>query len=145
MINRFGIAAVLLAAVVLAGCHTFSGAPRMKNAVISPEELKPGDTALITVQVKDRHDIVRRVQGVVMEEPRIVFNLRDDGASGDEKGRDGVWSLSVQVPFQAPPGEFLLELTALRSDGTAVPIRDKKGNVYPLKQSLPLVIRYEQE
>ena len=91
------------------------------------------------------YDIVQRVQGVVVEEPRIVFNLRDDGASGDKKAKDGVWSLEVQVPFQAPPGEHLLELTALRSDGTPVPIRDKRGNVSPLKESLSLVIRYEQE
>ncbi|HEX71804.1 MAG TPA: hypothetical protein ENN65_00595 [Candidatus Hydrogenedentes bacterium] len=143
--NRFGMMAILIAALFLAGCHTFSGVPHMKNALITPEELKPGDTALISVQVKDRHDIVRRVQGVVVEEPRIVFNLRDDGASGDKKAKDGVWSLAVQVPFQAPPGEYLLELTALRSDGTPVPIRDKRGNVSPLKESLPLVIRYEQE
>ncbi len=143
--KRFGMTVILVAALFLAGCHTFSGVPRMNNASIVPEELKPGDTALISVQVKDRHDIVRRVQGVVVEEPRIVFNLRDDGASGDKKAGDGVWSLAVQVPFQAPPGEFLLELTALRSDGTPVPIRDKRGNVFPLKESLPLVIRYEQE
>ncbi len=126
----------------LAGCQTFSGAPRIASAAITPAELKPGDTAVITVNVKDRHRLVDRVQGVVKEEPRITFNLHDDGLKGDKKAKDHEWSMQVDVPITAPPGEFLLEFTALRGDGTPVPVRDKKGHVTQLKTTLPLVIRY---
>nr|HPO16896.1 hypothetical protein [Candidatus Hydrogenedentota bacterium] len=65
-----------------------------------------------------------------------------DGQKGDKKAKDGEWSLQVDVPITAPPGEFLLEFTANRDDGTPVPIRDKKGHVTQLKTTMPLVIQY---
>ena len=132
----------LAAVAAVSGCHTFSGAPRIVQAAITPPELKPGDSALISVEVKDRHRLVDAVQGVVKEEPRITFKLRDDGEQKDAKANDGVWSLWVDVPLTAPPGDFMLEFTAYRKDGTPVPIRDKQGHVIPLTATLPLVIRY---
>lgn len=143
--NRLFCGTVLIVtAAFLAGCNTFSGVPQLKSPAITPSDLKPGDTGLITMTVKDRHKIIDRVEGVVTEEPRITFKLHDDGKQGDVKANDGIWSLQVDVPFQAPPGEFLLEFTAYRSDGLPVPVRDKKGRVSPLKTELPLVIRYPQ-
>jgi hypothetical protein len=138
-------AVMILVTVMLAGCNTLSSAPGLHNARIEPAVLHPGDTAVITLKVKDRHALVDRVEGIVTDEPRIEFQLRDDGEGGDVKAGDGVWTLKVDVPFQAPPGDFLLEFTAYRSDGLPVPVRDGKGNVIALTTSLPVSIRYEDQ
>lgn len=141
------ILAVALVLVALAGCNTAGRQPRFDNAMIRPpdakgpvEELKPGDTAVISVQVKDKHDIVRRVEGVVREDDTIKFKLRDDGVEPDEEAGDNIWSLQVDVPFLAPAGEFLLEITAYRSDGTPVPVRNEEGRTVAMTASIPVVI-----
>jgi len=135
-----GLAVALVLAAV-AGCNTLGRQPRLDEPIINPTELKPGDTAVISVTVKDKHGIVRRVEGVVIEDARIKFKLRDDGVAPDVAAGDNIWTLQVDVPFQAPPGEFLLELTAYRSDGTPVPVRSEEGTTVPLTTSIPVVIQ----
>ena len=73
------------------------------------------------MEVKDKNAVIDRIEGVVIEDPRITFRLRDDGEEPDAKAGDGVWSMKVDVPFTAPDGEFNLEFTAYRSDGQPVP------------------------
>jgi len=124
---------VLLAG--LAGCNTAGRQPQFQRAVITPDQLKPGDTAMIQVEVKDRHGIVQRVEGVVEEDPTIRLRLRDDGQPPDLQADDDVWVLQVDVPYQAPPGDFLLHLMAYRADGSAVPVKTKEG-----AQSLSTVV-----
>jgi hypothetical protein len=136
-----GTFGVLLLGIALLGCNTLGRQPQFKDAMITPTELKPGDTAVITVRVKRPHDIIRRVEGIIREDPSIKFKLHDDGVPPDEKAGDNVWSLQVDVPFQAPPGEFLLELTAFRSDGTPVPVKNDQARTVPMTVSIPVMIR----
>ena len=131
--------ALLAVLVVLAGCSTFGRRPKLYDAMIAPAQLKPGDTAVVTVHVADKHNIVKRVEGVVREDQRIKLKLRDDGQSPDAKAWDRVWSLEVDVPFQAPPGSFNLDLTAYRADGTPVPVK-RKGKAVPLTVTVPISI-----
>ena len=125
--------------ISIVGCNTASRQPQFQRAVITPDQLKPGDTAKIEVQLKDRYDIVHRVEGVVREDPTIRLKLHDDGQAPDEKADDNVWVLQVDVPFQATPGDFLLQLTAYRADGTVVPVKSREGTV-PLSTTVPLKI-----
>ncbi len=136
---------IALAAVAAAGCNTLSKQPELRAANIDQPVLHPGDTAVITVQAADKNNIIDRVEGVVTEEPTIKFKMRDDGVPPDEKADDDVWTLQVDVPIHAPPGDFTLEFTALRDDGIPVPVRNEAGEVVALKRSLPIVIRYEQQ
>jgi hypothetical protein len=108
---------------------------------MAPAQLKPGDTAVISVHVKDKHNLIRKVEGAVREDPNIKFKLHDDGAPPDLKGQDRIWSLQVDVPFQAPPGDYVLDLTAYRDDGTPVPVRTKEKKTVPLTASIPVIIR----
>jgi hypothetical protein len=133
----------LVALGTLSGCNTIAGQPSIREATIKPNELTPGGTALVTMAISDKHGVVDRVEGVVQEDDRITLKLRDDGEGPDETAGDNVWSLDVEVPPTAPPGEFILELTAFRSDGLPVQIRDKGGNVSTLSATVPLIIRYE--
>jgi len=131
--------ALVFVLINIIGCNTASRQPQFQRAVIAPDQLKPGDTAMIQVEVKDRHDIVRRVEGIVKEDPTIRLKLHDDGQAPDEKADDDVWVLQVDVPFQATLGDFLLQLTAYRADGTVVPVKSKEGTV-PLSTTVPLKI-----
>ena len=108
--------------------------------MITPADLKPGDTAVISVEVDDRDGIVRRVEGVVLEDPTIKLKLSDDGKPPDEEAGDNIWSLQVDVPFQAAPGDFTLELTAYRSDGSPVPVRTQESGTVPLRATIPVAI-----
>lgn len=133
----------LAALVVLSGCNTMAGQPSIREAVITPDALKPGETALVTVHISDKNGVVDRVEGKVQEDDRITLKLQDNGEGPDVTAGDNVWSLDVEVPTAAPPGQFILELKAIRSDGLPVQIRDKSGNVHDLSATVPLVIRYE--
>jgi hypothetical protein len=138
----FCIAALL--AGLSFGCNTISKPPHFKGAAVNPETLQPGDTAVITLQVQDRNTIIDRIEGVVIEDPRIKFLLHDDGQEPDEKANDGIWTLWVDVPIVAPTGEFTLQFTAYRSDGQPVSVRADGGDIVPLQETLPVIIRYEQ-
>jgi len=132
------------ASLFMAGCNSLGGVPEFVSAGIDPVTLHPGDTALVTVQVKDKNDIIASIAGVIEEEPSRKLKLHDDGQEGDVKAGDGIWSLAVQVPLQAPPGAFNLTFTAYRSDGVPVPIRGADGTIEPLAVHMPLVISLKE-
>lgn len=132
------LAIVLMATGV--GCNSLGRQPRLENASITPASLMPEQSAVITVKVVDKHEIVDRVVGVVIEDPRMKFPLRDDGVAPDREADDNVWSLQVDVPFGAPPGQFTLELTAFNSQGDAIVVRKSKNEEGPLTTTCTLVI-----
>ena len=132
---------VMVLAVGLAGCASMSS-PKLRDARIEPEVLKPGDTAVITVKLADRPKVVDRVIGVVQEDTRMKFRLQDNGEDPDEKAGDGVWSIRVDVPFMAPPGDFTLEITAYDASGQAVLAKGQGGERLPLSAICQLAIRY---
>jgi hypothetical protein len=106
-----------------------------------PSELNPGSSAVIQVVVKDKHHVVRKVEGVVKEDPRIKLKLRDDGIEPDKKANDGVWILKVDVPDEAVPGEFTLGIDAYNKDGIPVKIRESKKKITPLHIEIPIIIK----
>ncbi|HOJ33972.1 MAG TPA: hypothetical protein PKY35_06785 [Candidatus Hydrogenedentes bacterium] len=131
--------------VVCSGCNTLSRQPQLMDAQITPSSLRPGDSALMTVRVKDKHDVVKDVVGIVREDQRQKFRLRDDGiAPHDTTAGDGVWSFLVDVPFLAPPGQFTLEFTALDSRGKPVLVKTREGTV-PLRQTCTFSIEFPKE
>ncbi len=135
---------VLGAVALMSGCNSLGGVPEFKASAIAPATLHPGDTALITIDVKDKNEIIDSIVGVVKEEPSIKLTLQDNGEEGDVKAGDGTWSLAVIVPMEGQPGAYHLTFTAYRSDGVAVPIRDGAGEITALTVDMPLVISYKQ-
>lgn len=144
MKKSFSLTFALAALAALAGCNSLGGVPEFTSSQIAPQTLHPGDTALITIAVKDKNDIVHSVVGMVKEEPDLKLTLRDNGEEGDVQAGDGTWSLAVQVPLEAPPGSFNLTFTAYRSDGVPVPIRRDDGTIDSLTVEMPLIINYKQ-
>lgn len=129
----------------LTGCATQSRQPGIVSARMAPYLLKPGDQqVLIVVEIKDRFDTVTRLEGVVKEDPTIVLPLNDDGVGSDEEAGDDIWVGEVDVPFDAPPGEFDLEITAYNSNGERVLVRNAEEEVMPLVTNVQFVIRYPE-
>ena len=137
---------VFLVAVPWAGCATLTPRqPTMTNARVTPDVLKPGDVAVITVEVSDRYDTVARVEGIVEEDRQVTLNLKDDGVAPDAEAEDGIWTLEVDVPRQAPPGDFHLVLTGYDADGGVVLVRNKQGDTAPLSAACLVVIQFAAE
>ncbi len=150
---------------VATGCNTLARQPKLRDPMITPvgqqpgttffsdrgdvppasATLRPGDSAVLTCRVADRHLVVRQVTGVVQEDDRIKFKLRNDGNPPDVRAGDQIWSLQVDVPFMAPPGDFTMELTAYRSDGQVVQVKTKDGGVVPLKATCVFSVVYPEE
>lgn len=129
-----------MAVVLAAGCNTMSGQPQFVEAALTPPVLHPDESGVLTVKVKDKHAIVNGVKCVAQEYPEKALTLKDDGEAPDVKPGDGTWTLSVDVPPEAPPGDFTMEFTAYRSDGLPITVRDDQGNVVPMKALLPVRI-----
>lgn len=138
--------ASMLAAIVMGpGCAATGGQPVMHSAQILPSALKPGDTAIITVQVDDKFGIVRKVEGIVKEDRTIKFHFTDNGVAPDAEAGDTIWTIQVDVPFNAPPGKFEFEVTGYDGNGEVIVIEDENGEAAPLSTSFPLDIRYPDE
>jgi len=138
-------ATVLVVVGLLAGCNTLGRQPKLRDASMAPALVKPGDTGLITVKLNDKRDVVARIEGVVRGYERRKLELYDDGANEDKKAGDGVWTLQVDVPYEAPAGQFLVELTAYNDKGEPVLVKNEKGNVVPLTDTCEVVIALPPE
>lgn len=132
--------AFLVAAPLIAGCTTIPKRPQLLNAELVPNVLKPGDSAVVRVGFQDRFSIIDHVHGEIPEDPTIVFRLRDDGVPPDEMADDDVWTLLVDVPFNAPTGDFALTLTAYNSDDQPILVQNSYREVEPLTTTLSLTI-----
>lgn len=141
-VSKFLLVGIVLMATA---CNTTPPPPKIARAGIDPPVLAPGDTALITVEVTDRYGLVKRIEGVVKEDPSITFRLRDDGVPPDRAAGDGVWTLQVDVPFNAPPGDFELDLVAYDSAGQPILIKNELDEVAPLSARFPVAIRYPEQ
>lgn len=123
------------------GCGTLqTHHPSIYDATVIPEVLHPGDTAILTVRTNDHFNIVRAVEGVLREDQRIRFKMKDDGQGADELEDDNLWSLKVEVPFQAAPGVFTMDLTGFGVDGTPVMMKGTTGDRVPLQTSITVTI-----
>jgi hypothetical protein len=142
-IARIGVYIVL--SLTILACSSSGRQPTIQYGNISPDNLRPGDTALITVEVKDPFNIVRRVEGTVKEDRTITFKLQDNGIVPDKNAGDGIWTIQVDVPFNAPPGDFEFEVTGYNEDGEAIVVNDENGEAAPLSTTFNLVIQFPQE
>lgn len=128
--------------LVCAGCATHLEQPSFFEATMVPSNLKPGDAALITVKVEDTFGVVSSVEGSVLEDTTIRFHFRDDGQLSDTVAADGIWTMKVQVPFNAPPGGFTFEIQAFDKSSNPIVVLDENKEATPLSMSFTLNITY---
>ena len=129
-------------ALICAGCTTHLDQPRLVGAVMTPNELKPGDAALVTVQVHDPYNIVDTVEGRILEDTTIDFHFNDNGKEGDTVANDGIWTMKVEAPFNAPPGNFTFEISAYNKSGELLVVLDENKEAAPMATEVELKIVY---
>ena len=128
--------------LLLVGCVTASDQPYFEAPVIAQPELKLLDETLITVKVYDPYDIVKKVEGVVLEDTTgLRFPFRDDGLKGDEVAGDQVWSIKVKVPYDGWAGTFTFEVKAYTAKDDLVIVRDAFNEVAPMTTTLRLDVQ----
>ena len=131
----------LLIVLVMAGCNTMARQPILLDAKIVPTELKPGDSAVLSVKLeKDKFEIVDSVKAVVKQDERMKFALKDDGAPPDAAAGDKLYTLLVDVPFMAPPGEYTLDLVGYDAKGGMIAVKAPEGGEAPLSASCSFTV-----
>lgn len=109
---------IMLSLILAAGCAT--GPLQMNRAMVMPAQIAAGDNATIMVTFKGPKDQVASVHAVVRENPDITYDLNDNGENGDQMANDNIWSYVTQVPYEATPGTYHLDITAKDQDGKKV-------------------------
>lgn len=132
---------VLILILFSLSCRTIAGQPLIKKVEVIPTEITVGDTAIIQVIIKDKHHLIQKVEAVVKEDPRIKLKLKDDGIEPDKKANDGIWILKVDVPSEAEPGTYNLEVTTYTKDDIPIRVKAKSGEVKPLSAEIPVIIK----
>lgn len=131
-----------LVVLLLAGCVTTRVQPYFETPIVAMQELTLLDETLITVKVVDPYDIVKKVEGVVMEDATgLRFPFRDDGKKGDAIAGDSIWTIKVKVPYDGWAGVFTFQVTAYNNDGDAIIVRDALNEVAPMTTTLQLDIK----
>jgi hypothetical protein len=104
-------------------------AVRIKKVTAQPDQLKPGDTLLLSVAFEGQSASVLCALAKVRESTELIYPLNDDGQNGDKKAGDHVWSGFIQVPSSAPRGEYHFDILAIDRDlnGIFLPDAANKG------------------
>ncbi len=142
----------LIATLALAGCNTLGRQPRLDQAGVQPAVLAPGDSAVISVKVSDKYGIIKNVQAEVKgeqtaQEPenRVIIHLYDNGEAPDAKSGDGIWTSSMlDVPLNAPSGQFTFLISAYNEQGSVVIVSTEQGDA-PLETPCQVEIKYPAE
>jgi cytochrome c556 len=100
------------------------------------------DETVIAVKVNDPYKIVRKVEGVVLEDTTgLVFPFHDDGKKGDTEANDDIWSIQVKVPYDSWAGTFTFKITAYNAEHEAIIVRDNLDEVSPMTTTLNVEVQ----
>ena len=94
----------------------------VKEMAIEPATISVGERGLIKVTFVGPKKNVASVRATVYEAPEIFYDLRDDGTNGDEKADDNVWTALVDVPYEATPGIYHLDIRARDAEGNTIAV-----------------------
>jgi len=93
--------------------------PTLQEPKIEPAAAPPGAHAVLTVAVNDPAKEVAKLEVVVTEYPTMTLLLTDDGQGDDKQAGDGIWSVGIDVPGEAPAGTYHLALWPRNAAGKA--------------------------
>lgn len=136
--------AIALVAALAAGCNTLGRQPRLTDAEIEPDVVAPGDVAVLSVEVKDKYDLVEDVKCAILDQygkSLFEFELVDDGTPPDVEAGDDVWTRMLESPFTAPAGQYTLRLTAYDAQGRPILVKTKEGT-RTLSTQLGVTVEY---
>ena len=110
--------------------------PGLSDAKIEPATVKPGGHVIITVAAADPAKAMAKLEAIVTEYPVMKLPLNDAGQGDDKTAGDGIYTLGLTVPEEAPAGTYHLEISALDAAGNAIQAAGQ-----PLKATVPLEVK----
>lgn len=138
----WGSAALVgLSLVLFSGCAT-TKQPALTEAKIVPARLAPGEGAVICVRVIDPEGVIDVVTATVREYAEIALDLEDNGAEGDQVAGDGVWTVAVEVPGGAPPGQYTWGFEAYDTGGNLIKVTTETGETITLTAEASVEITF---
>jgi len=140
-VTACGVAFVGLVVALITGCAT-TRQPAFVDAKLVPAKVSPGEETVIQVKLEDPQGIVSVVVATVREYPEISFDLNDSGENGDAVAGDGIWSYAMEIPGEAPPGEYNWDFEAYDVDGNLVKIAGEGGEMVPLTAEASIEILF---
>ncbi len=114
----------ILAGFLLLRCA--SAPPKLVLEKIDPQTVKAGGKELVEVKVLDPHHQVYRLVLHVLDYSGYDFPLNDSGAYGDRKAGDGIWTVLVPVPWNAPAQDYSVAIVAYDKHGREIFVKKKK-------------------
>ena len=136
-----GVAFVSLIVGLLSGCAT-TKQPALVDAKLVPAKVSPGEETVIQVKLVDPQGVVSVIAAVVREYPEISLDLNDKGENGDAVAGDGIWSFAMEVPGEAPPGEYNWDFEAYDANGNLVKVTGDSGEAVPLTTEASIEILF---
>ena len=137
---------IVCTVLLLVGCATTRQQPAFEQPTTAQQHLQLLDETLITVKVNDPYDIVKRVEGIVLEDTTgLIFPFQDNGEKGDAVAHDDVWSIKVKVPYDSWAGTFTFQITAYNADREPIIVRDALNEVAPMQTTLELEVQLPEE
>ncbi|GMV92208.1 MAG: hypothetical protein AMXMBFR82_19860 [Candidatus Hydrogenedentota bacterium] len=104
---------------------------------VAPNPAKTGESVLFSATVGDPNHVVDTV-GLSIGD--ITFDLFDNGANGDLKAMDGVWSRSYELPASLPPGDYVAMISAYDVNGEPVILAGEGQDPKPIAVEAPFTI-----
>jgi hypothetical protein len=135
--NLTNLGWILILVTIIAGC---SGSLALKDAIVVPAKVAPGDAATVQVKVEDPDGVVTDVTATVREYPQMVLDLKDDGKGVDEVADDGIWSVNIDVPFETQKGTYNWDFKAYDVNGKVLKITHDDGKEVTLKAEAAVVV-----
>jgi hypothetical protein len=114
---------LLLFIFVLTGCAAKLG---VKSISSEKQSVYVGEAVKLTVVLKGSPKLVSRVIATVREAPEFSFPLNDEGKSGDVKAGDNIWSYALEVPYEADPGNYHLDISVRDKDGKELVVEGRE-------------------
>ena len=124
----FGLAILAFFFVQCAGSR-----PQLSLLKIDPPTVKAGEKELVEVKVLDPGHKVHRLILHVLDYPGYDFPLNDAGRYGDKKADDGIWTVLVPVPWDAPAQDYSVAIVAYDKNNRKILVKTEKHKKVPLQ------------
>ena len=100
--------------------------------------IKAGEKGIISLKVIDAENKIAKISITPREHTEYAFELNDNGETGDGYADDGVWSMEIEVPYDAPADIYYLDCEFYGSDGSPVMTKSKTGESTKLTYTILL-------
>jgi hypothetical protein len=107
------------------------------GASATPNPAKSGENVLFTAKIGDPNHVVDTVGLTVGD---VTFDLFDNGANGDLKAMDGIWSRSYELPATLSPGEQVATINAYDVNGEPVVLSEEGKDPMPVSTETSFTI-----